>query len=177
MLFCEKPPPRDALRSRVDAWYRADEGEVVARLLEVARIPADAKARIEAHAGALVAEVRRQRMGKGGLDAFVHEYSLSNQEGVMLLCLAEALLRIPDEETAERLIREKLGSGDWEHHLGHSGSLLVNASTWALMLTGRMVSFADLRGESFPALLKRLTARLGAPGGDTRRCASSLSRS
>src|SRR6266851_5482930 len=80
---------------------------------------------------------------RGGLDALLQEYALSSPEGVALMCLAEALLRIPDAETVDRLIRDKIASADWQRHLGHSCSLFVNASTWALMLTGRL-----LRSES-----------------------------
>ena len=81
----------------------------------------------------------------------------------MLMCLAEALLRIPDVETASRLIRDKVGPADWASHLGHSESLFVNASTWALMLTGRLVSLADYRGRSVTALLRQLVSRVGEP--------------
>ena len=77
---------------------------------------------------------------------FLHEYALSSEEGVVLMCLAEALLRIPDADTADRLIRDKLGTGDWEHHIGRSDSAFVNASTWALMLTGSHRQSARLSG-------------------------------
>ena len=81
------------------------------------------------------------RRGSGGaLDAFLRQYSLASREGVILMCLAEALLRIPDGETADRLIADKIPTGAWDEHLGDSDSLLVNASTWGLMLTGRVVS-------------------------------------
>ena len=83
--------------------------------------------------------MRRARVGKGGLDAFLHEFGLSSKEGVVLMCLAEALLRVPDAETVDRLIKDKIADADWRAHLGHSESLFVNASTWALMLTGRVV--------------------------------------
>ena len=95
--------------------------------------------RIQARARDLAQRVRDARGDRLGVEAFLHEYGLSTPEGVMLMCLAEALLRIPDPETADRLIRDKLGAGDWAGHLGRSGSLLVNASTWGLMLTGRFV--------------------------------------
>src|SRR5207237_9179486 len=95
--------------------------------------------RIADQARAFVVAVRRERLGKGGIDAFLQEYALSSPEGVALMCLAEALLRIPDAETVDRLIRDKIAAADWRHHLGHSGSLFVNASTWALMLTGRLL--------------------------------------
>src|SRR4029077_18564844 len=94
-----------------------------------AELPAPARDRIAATARRLVETVRRERHGKGGLDAFLHEYALSSPEGVALMCLAEALLRIPDTETIDRLIQDKVAAADWERHLGHSGSLFVNAST------------------------------------------------
>ena len=115
----------------------AEEGACVRALLGGLAFPADARRRAEARAGRLVEAVRGRRAG--GLDAFLHAYGLSTEEGVLLMCIAEALLRIPDEATRERLIRDKLSAADWERHLGRSGSVLVNASTWALMLTGRLV--------------------------------------
>ena len=98
-----------------------------------------------------------------GVEAFLHEYSLSTREGIMLMCLAEALLRIPDAETRDRLIRDKLSFGDWARHLGQSESLFVNASTWGLMLTGRLVR-VDLEQESEAGTrFTRLAQRLGEP--------------
>ncbi|MGH6749796.1 MAG: bifunctional proline dehydrogenase/L-glutamate gamma-semialdehyde dehydrogenase PutA, partial [Methyloceanibacter sp.] len=91
----------------------------------------------------------------------LHEYGLSSEEGVLLLCLAEALLRIPDAETADRLIAGTIGYGDWARHLGHSDSLLVNASTWGLMLTGRIVDWAESDEGDFPSRVQRLIARSG----------------
>src|SRR5439155_18666738 len=127
------------LRAAIRDAERADESAAVAAILGAADIPAEARDHIAATARRLVETVRRERLGKGGLDAFLHEYALSSPEGVALMCLAEALLRIPDAETVDRLIRDKIASADWESHLGHSGSLFVNASTWALMLTGRLL--------------------------------------
>src|SRR5690606_17762469 len=97
---------------------------------------------------------------QGGLDAFIHEYDLSSREGVALMCLAEALLRIPDPETADRLIADKLFEADWEKHLGRSGSPFVNASTWALMLTGRLMRPED-EEEDLGGAFRRLVARGG----------------
>ncbi len=94
----------------------------------------------------LIAEVRRRGDEQGGLEALLREYDLSSREGVVLMCLAEALLRIPDAATADSLIREKLSGGDWRRHLGSSESLFVNASTWGLMLTGRLVGAAGEEG-------------------------------
>jgi len=163
MIFQQPLAPRDTLRSTIGRYYRADEGEVVAEILDGARMSPEATARVEARARDLVLEVRRRRLGSGGIDAFMHEYDLSSAEGVLLMCLAEALLRIPDAHTADRLIRDKLGGADWERHVGRSESLLVNASTWALMLTGRMVSLSDFEGQSVKSLLGRLANRIGEP--------------
>ena len=79
------------------------------------------------------------------MQSFLREYDLSSQEGVLLMCVAEALLRIPDAATADKLIRDKLSQGDWERHVGRNRSLLVNAGTWGMMLTGKLVSLD--RGE------------------------------
>src|SRR6266851_9352819 len=101
---------------------------------------------------------------RGGLDAFLQEYALSSPEGVALMCLAEALLRIPDSETVDRLIRDKIASADWQRHLGHSGSLFVNASTWALMLTGRLLRSESPGGDAdLGSILRRFIARSGEP--------------
>jgi RHH-type proline utilization regulon transcriptional repressor/proline dehydrogenase/delta 1-pyrroline-5-carboxylate dehydrogenase len=139
-----------------------DETEAVARILAAAEIPVDMRHHIGERARGLVAAVRRDRLGKGGIDAFLHEYALSSPEGVALLCLAEALLRIPDAETVDRLIRDKIGSADWESHLRRSESMFINASTWALMLTGRLLRSAspahDLR-----TVLRRFVARSSEP--------------
>ena len=139
-----------------------DETEAVARILAAAEIPVDMRHCIGERARGIVAAVRRDRLGKGGIDAFLHEYALSSPEGVALLCLAEALLRIPDAETVDRLIRDKIGSADWESHLGRSESMFINASTWALMLTGRLLHTVspapDLR-----TVLRRFVARSSEP--------------
>ena len=156
--FPSAPPLRAAIRDSC----RIDEREAVARILAAAALPAEMRDRIADKARWLVAAVRRERLGKGGIDAFLHEYALSSPEGVALLCLAEALLRVPDAETVDRLIRDKIGEANWESHLGRSESIFVNASTWALMLTGRLLHAEpaqhDLRGA-----LRRLVARSGEP--------------
>ncbi|MBV9814575.1 MAG: bifunctional proline dehydrogenase/L-glutamate gamma-semialdehyde dehydrogenase, partial [Alphaproteobacteria bacterium] len=132
-------PPVPPLRAAIRASCRTDESEAAQRILAAAQLPAEMRDRIAERARSLVAAVRRERLGKGGIDAFLHEYALSSREGVALLCLAEALLRVPDTETVDRLIRDKIGEADWESHLGRSESIFVNASTWALMLTGRLL--------------------------------------
>ncbi len=162
MIFESPPPPADPLRARLRAAYREDETAVVERLLASAELPAPMLDRIAERARGLVEKVRRERVGQGGLDAFLHEYELSSREGVVLMCLAEALLRIPDAETANLLIKDKLADADWERHLGGSESLFVNASTWALMLTGRVIRL-DKDGEDLAGVLRRLVARSGEP--------------
>ena len=111
----------------------------------------------------LVAAVRAGRTKQGGIDAFMQEYSLSSEEGVVLMCLAEALLRIPDADTADKLIADKVGGKDWERHLGQSESLFVNASAWGLMLTGRFVDLGKLARSDVGGYLKKLVTRSGEP--------------
>ena len=164
MSFVQERPfaPPPPLRAAIERCYREDETAAVARILAAAELAPELLDRIAERARGLVAEVRRQRLGRGGLDAFLHEYALSSREGIVLMCLAEALLRIPDSETVDRLIRDKLGRADWEQHLGRSDSLFVNASTWALMLTGRLVK-ADEAERDFRGVVRRLVARSGEP--------------
>src|SRR5262245_26559608 len=138
----ETAPRPDETRARLSEALHLPEATVVERLLTTAAVDGAARARIDAEARRLVESVRRKRQGPGGLDAFLQEFSLSSREGVVLMCLAEALLRIPDADTADRLIRDKLSDADWAAHLGKSESMFVNASTWALMLTGRVMPFA-----------------------------------
>ena len=149
-------------RAGIAASYRADETAVVDRLLGTVTQDAGQSARVAARARALIEGVRA-RAAAGGVEKFLQEYQLSTPEGIVLLCLAEALLRIPDAETADRLIRDKLGQADWQAHLGHSQSILVNASTWALMLTGRVVALDRLAGGALTDQLARLVARSGEP--------------
>ena len=107
--------------------------------------------------------MRANRQAQGGIDAFMQEYSLSSEEGVVLMCMAEALLRIPDAETADKLIADKIGGKDWEGHLGQSESLFVNASAWGLMLTGRIVELGKGTKFDTAGYLKRLITRSGEP--------------
>ncbi len=162
MIFTEPLPPADALRARLRVAYRADETQIVEQLLTAAELAPAILDRIAQRAGDLVQKVRAARLGQGGLDAFLHEYELSSREGVVLMCLAEALLRIPDAETANLLIKDKLADADWRKHLGSSDSLFVNASTWALMLTGRVIAL-EQGGDDLAGVLRRLVTRSGEP--------------
>jgi RHH-type transcriptional regulator, proline utilization regulon repressor / proline dehydrogenase / delta 1-pyrroline-5-carboxylate dehydrogenase len=163
MIFSQPPAAADPLRQRLRDTYRANETSVVEDLLRAADVPADTLDRIAVRARDLVQKVRERRVGQGGIDAFMHEYQLSSREGVVLMCLAEALLRIPDAETADELIKDKLSDADWEKHLGTSESVLVNASTWALMLTGRIMRFDTVETRDLGGMLKRLVVRSGEP--------------
>src|SRR5438128_9663875 len=109
-VFSSPPPPETPLRAAIRDAHHLDESAAVARILADADLPADARDRIAATARELVVAVRRERLGTGGLDAFLQEYALSSREGVALMCLAEALLRIPDAETVDRLIRDKIAA-------------------------------------------------------------------
>ena len=154
-------PPETRLRAAIGEAHRQREAEAVAAILSAAEISSVARERIAQTAARLVTAVRQNGFDKGGIDAFIHEYALSSREGVALMCLAEALLRIPDTGTIDRLIRDRLASADWESHLGHSGSLFVNASTWALMLTGRLLSDDD--GHDLAGAVHRFAARSAEP--------------
>ncbi len=163
ILSSELPAVVDQARTQLNATYAADEADVVAGLLAQALLPAVERDLVLARATELVARVRAKTGQQSAVESFMREYDLSSEEGVLLMCVAEALLRIPDTETAEALIRDKLGEANWESHLGKSASVLVNASTWGLMLTGRLVSLAEETQRNFVGALKRLVARSGEP--------------
>jgi len=137
----------------------ADETALVAALAEAAALAPEARARILSRAADLVRGIR-EGAKPGLMEVFLAEYGLSTDEGIALMCLAEALLRVPDAETMDALIEDKIAPSDWGKHLGHSASSLVNASTWALMLTGRVLD------EGEPGVVGHLRAaikRLGEP--------------
>ncbi|MFT3986431.1 proline dehydrogenase family protein [Aestuariivirga sp.] len=150
-------------RSAIAAKLFADETATVRQLAAEAALSAEDRKRVAELARQLVAAVRAGRRQQGGIDAFMQEYSLSSEEGVVLMCLAEALLRIPDGGTADRLIADKIGGKDWEGHLGQSESLFVNASAWGLMLTGRFVELGKGARTDVGGFLKRLISRSGEP--------------
>lgn len=162
--FAPKRTSRQAaskvLRARITALYRKPEQECLPDLIAAASLSVAEAATTAKQARHLVAALRAHPK-KGGVEALIHEYSLSSEEGVALMCLAEALLRIPDRATRDALIRDKIGDGNWQAHLGHSPSLFVNAATWGLLITGRLTATASERGAS--AALKRLIGRGGEP--------------
>ena len=142
--------------------WLGDESALVRGAADRARLAPAQSAHVRVLAASLVEEVRAARREQSGLDAFLQQYDLSSKEGVLLLCLAEALLRIPDADTADRLIAEKIRAGDWASYVGDSESLFVNASTWSLMLTGRVVLPDAQQGEPATSL-QRLVARVSEP--------------
>ncbi len=143
--------------------FLGDEEALIRSLADMARLDPAQHDEVQATARKLVEAVRRAPAAKTGLDAFLRQYDLSSQEGVILMCLAEALLRIPDDETADRLIADKLRGGDWASHLGDSQSLFVNASTWGLMLTGRIVRLDPNDVAAPGSVMSRVVGRVGEP--------------
>lgn len=148
-------------RARINTLYRIEEAACVAGLIASFQPAAPDAAQVALHARRLVGAVRSQRAKASGVDHLMHEFSLSSEEGVALMCVAEALLRIPDADTADRLIRDKLGKAAWGTHLGQSQSLFVNAATWGLMLTGKLL--ATRSEEALGNALAQVVARCGEP--------------
>ncbi|MGR4866762.1 bifunctional proline dehydrogenase/L-glutamate gamma-semialdehyde dehydrogenase PutA [Caulobacter sp. LARHSG274] len=145
-----------------DGKYR-DEAAVIADLLAAQPLSSEDRAAVRAEAEALVRGARRSVRKQGVVESFLQEFSLGTREGLALMCLAEALLRTPDDDTRDKLIAEKIGSADWASHLGGSDSLFVNASTWGLMLTGKIVEPDDQAQKDLPGFIKKIAGRLGEP--------------
>ena len=148
------------LRQAITAAYRRPETECLPPLVDAATLSDDIRTRAKATAAKLITALRAKHKGSG-VEGLVHEYSLSSQEGVALMCLAEALLRIPDTATRDALIRDKIADGDWRSHIGGGRSLFVNAATWGLVVTGKLT--ATVNDRSLSAALTRLIARAGEP--------------
>jgi RHH-type proline utilization regulon transcriptional repressor/proline dehydrogenase/delta 1-pyrroline-5-carboxylate dehydrogenase len=148
------------LRAAITAAYRRPEPDCLPPLLDAAALPGPAAEAAAVQAARLVTALRAKTRA-GGVEGLVREYALSSQEGVALMCLAEALLRIPDAATRDVLIRDKIAPGDWRAHVGHSPSLFVNAATWGLVVTGKLT--ASVNETSLASALTRLIARSGEP--------------
>ena len=158
-ILIDPPPPPSWATLR--AHLRRAEADCVADLLRRPPLGAADGDAARAQARRWIEQLRGQRSRGSGVDALMREFSLSSQEGVALMCLAEALARIPDRATADALIRDKLARGDWRAHIGSSRSIFVNAAAWGLMLTGKLV--ATHSDESLGAAVNRLIARGGEP--------------
>lgn len=150
-------------RQKIREFYRIDENVAVDHILPFAEVNVSARSRAWERARQMVLKIRQDQEGNGAIDALLNEYSLSSEEGVVLMCLAEALLRVPDKHTQDALIRDKISQGQWSSHLGASDSLFVNASSWGLLITGSMVGYADKRNQDRFGLLKKVIGRLGEP--------------
>lgn len=162
--FAPRTPLANPLRAAITAAYRRPEPEALAPLLAQARLPQDQAAAAQQLALRIARTLRERKAsaGRAGLvQGLLQEFSLSSQEGVALMCLAEALLRIPDKATRDALIRDKISHGQWEAHLGKSPSLFVNAATWGLLITGKLV--ATHSEGSLGASLSRLVGKGGEP--------------
>lgn len=163
MLFTHSLKATNPIRQNIRDHYRCDENMILEHLLPLAQISMDAKSRAWEHARKIVVNIRKDNVGSGGVDALLNEFSLSSDEGVVLMCLAEALLRVPDKVTADNLIRDKLANGDWSAHIGNSNSIFVNASSWGLLFTGKLVNYTDTDKKEQFNVLKRTVGRLGEP--------------
>ena len=159
MYVSQATGDRSALRSL----YRAPEAAVLVALLDAATPPPEVAARIATRARSLVRSARAAHRPGADMADLLNEYGLDTKEGVALLCVAEALLRIPDTATADALIEDRFSAADWETHLGHADNLIVNASSWAFMLTGRVISLDDGDGGGFSGVVRRVVRRIGEP--------------
>src|SRR5690349_8224720 len=157
------PPTMSKGRGRgippLRAPYAPPDASIARSLLQRAGRSTEAETRVDRRARSLVEAIRARTGGVGAVEDFLHVYALSTKEGLALMVLAEALLRVPDSETADRLIEDKLKAGNWAHHASHSGGFLVSASAWTLGLTARVIH----PGETPEGIVAALVKRLGLP--------------
>ncbi|MDH3332755.1 MAG: bifunctional proline dehydrogenase/L-glutamate gamma-semialdehyde dehydrogenase PutA [Gammaproteobacteria bacterium] len=163
MSFIDQPAAQPSSISYINDNYLADEQAIVRELAARADTGESARRKILDTAAQLVRAVRENTRNDGGIEAFLQQYDLSSDEGVLLMCIAEALLRIPDADTADRLIADKITAARWQDHVGTSDSLFVNASTWGLMLTGKILTLDDMTKGNPTRLLGKLVSRAGEP--------------
>ncbi len=143
--------------------FLADEAQTLDALLAIARVDLETNHQIANIARSLVETVRSRQKTHAGMQSFLTQYDLSSQEGVLLMCVAEALLRIPDAATADKLIKDKFSQGDWKKHLGASDSMLVNAGTWGMMLTGKLVTVGPSDFTDVGGWLGKMANKVGEP--------------
>ncbi|MEH0667386.1 bifunctional proline dehydrogenase/L-glutamate gamma-semialdehyde dehydrogenase PutA [Vibrio scophthalmi] len=155
--------PLDKLWSLISPLYMVDESQWLEQLLPLATPTEDEKQATLEKTTQLIKAIRADKKAIQMIDALLLEYSLDTQEGILLMCLAEALMRIPDAATADALIRDKLSVADWKSHLKHSDSVFVNASTWGLMLTGKVVGLSEPQAQSPVSAVNRLVNKLSEP--------------
>ncbi|PHQ81829.1 MAG: bifunctional proline dehydrogenase/L-glutamate gamma-semialdehyde dehydrogenase, partial [Coxiella sp. (in: Bacteria)] len=162
-MHLNKPiPSQDALRSIITKHYHCGETDCVNQLLTELGFNAELESQIDTLARQLITTVRKKEASKKGVEALMVHYDLSTQEGIMLMCLAEALLRIPDKETEHLLIRDKLTSAQWGEHLGKAESSFVNMATWGLALTGKILN-KDPDANSFKKLWQKMLRTSSEP--------------
>lgn len=162
MLFDRALLEQSPLREAITNAYQMDEESLLKVLLEKASLTPIQEQQLNQTARNLVVSVRQAKQGGSGIDAFLKQFQLSSGEGIALMCLAEALLRVPDKDTIDALIRDKLASADWHAHLGQSDSFAINATTWALMLTGKMLRKSPSRTK-IQSQLKSFVSRSSEP--------------
>ena len=158
-MHAAKPKVASARVPPFRAPYAPPDEDFAAPLIAGAARPVEAEARIDARAMRLIEAIRARTGRLGGVEDFLHAYALSTKEGLALMVLAEALLRVPDAETADRLIEDKLTAGDWAGHDARSSALLVSASAWTLGITARVIH----PGETPEGIVESLVKRLGLP--------------
>lgn len=163
MIFPHQYPEPKTLRATMMKAYRMDESACLETLLKAMDLPQQNLDAISALAHKWIVEIRKSRVGKGGIDAFLYEFNLSGEEGTALMCLAEAMLRVPDSQTADLLIQDKITMADWESHIGKSESGLMNITTWGLMLTGKILTPQQSNHSYFSEVFKKLITKMSAP--------------
>lgn len=159
MLFTHPTEVLAGHRLAIAKAYRCTEHEIVEQLLDMAHIDGLALQHVKDTAMKLVEHVRKNRMESSGIDSFLNQYSLSSEEGIAMMCLAEALLRVPDKATIDDLIKDKLSGPNWSAYLGQSHSLFVNATTWALMLTGRILEPQESTASRWSKVMRSVISR------------------
>lgn len=155
--------PLDELWSLISALHMVDEDQWLKQLIPMATPSSQEKGIMTERSTELINRVRADKKAIQMIDALLLEYSLDTQEGILLMCLAEALMRIPDTETADALIRDKLSVADWKSHLKHSDSVFVNASTWGLLLTGKIVSLDIKKDTQSAHVINSLVTKFTEP--------------
>lgn len=162
LFFNEDLPEQSELEQAITSAYRMDEAQCVTHLIQQLQFTPEIDQHITAIAATLVSNVRKIEEKKSGIEALMMHYDLSTEEGIMLMCIAEALLRIPDKETEDLLINDKLTSADWQQHIGASESSFVNMATWGLALTGKVLEPKQNQGY-FSSMWKKIIKRSGEP--------------
>ncbi len=163
MSFITKLPTLNETQLTLAESYRMKEQKRVQFLIEKAALSETQYRAVKEKALTFVAHVRAERLNASGIDSFLNQYALSTNEGIALMCLAESLLRVPDKKTIDELIKDKLTGLDWQAHKGQSKSFFVNAATWALMLTGKVLTPSEQRSSVFSNSLSTVVSRTGEP--------------